>query len=48
LILTSLGIIGQYIWRILDEVRGRPNYIIENIIRAEKTQSDHLDIDQIN
>ena len=46
LILTSLGIIGQYIWRILDEVRGRPNYIIENIIRAEKTQSDNLDIDQ--
>lgn len=36
LILTSLGITGQYIWRILDEVRGRPNYIIEKIIRNEQ------------
>lgn len=35
LIMLSLGIIGQYIWRILDEVRGRPNYIIQGIIRHE-------------
>lgn len=46
LILTSLGVIGQYIWRILDEVRARPNYIIENIIRGKKTESDQLDKDQ--
>ena len=31
LILLTLGIIGEYIWRILDEVRKRPNYVIDRI-----------------
>ena len=29
LILLSLGIIAEYIWRIFDEVKGRPGYIIK-------------------
>jgi glycosyltransferase involved in cell wall biosynthesis len=28
LILVTLGIIGEYIWRIYDEVRKKPNYVI--------------------
>jgi polyisoprenyl-phosphate glycosyltransferase len=28
-ILMSLGIIGEYLWRTFDEVRGRPRYILE-------------------
>jgi dolichol-phosphate mannosyltransferase len=28
-ILTALGILGEYTWRALDQVRGRPRYIIE-------------------
>ncbi len=28
LIMTMLGIIGEYIWRIYDDVRGKPTYII--------------------
>lgn len=28
-ILTSLGIIGEYLWRILDETRKRPGYVID-------------------
>jgi len=30
LILFSLGILAEYIWRIFDEVKGRPGYIIKN------------------
>lgn len=35
LILLTLGIIGEYLWRILDEVRKRPNYVIEKILESE-------------
>ncbi|MEB3100936.1 hypothetical protein [Ferviditalea candida] len=31
LIMVMLGIIGEYIWRILDETRNRPSYIIDEI-----------------
>jgi dolichol-phosphate mannosyltransferase len=31
LIMLMLGVIGEYIWRIYDEVRGKPNYVIRQI-----------------
>lgn len=31
LIMVMLGIIGEYLWRILDEIRKRPRYIVEKI-----------------
>ena len=30
-----LGIIGEYMWRSLDEVRRRPRFIIETIVQNE-------------
>jgi dolichol-phosphate mannosyltransferase len=31
LLMLMLGIIGEYVWRIYDEVRGKPNYIVRQI-----------------
>ena len=36
LILLTLGIIGEYLWRALDASRGRPTYIIEEKREKEK------------
>ena len=30
LLMLMLGIIGEYVWRIYDEVKGKPNYIIRD------------------
>lgn len=35
--LLILGIFGEYLWRILDETRKRPNFIIDEYITNEKT-----------
>lgn len=32
LILTALGIIGEYLWRIYDEIKSKPLYIIDKIL----------------
>ena len=29
--MTMLGVLGEYTWRVLDEVRHRPNYVIDQI-----------------
>lgn len=36
LILLTLGVVGEYLWRILDEVRKRPNYVIDKILESTK------------
>lgn len=33
LIMIMLGIIGEYLWRILDEARGRPPYVVDFIYK---------------
>ena len=32
--MTMMGVIGEYVWRALDEARGRPLYIIEKLHRS--------------
>jgi hypothetical protein len=34
--LISLGLIGQYVLRIYDQVRNRPLFIVDRIIRNKK------------
>jgi dolichol-phosphate mannosyltransferase len=35
--MTMLGVLGEYLWRTLDEVRKRPPYVIDTIYN----QTDH-------
>ena len=37
--IVTLGIIGEYIWRIYDEVRKRPNYVVLEEDGSEKKSS---------
>lgn len=36
LILLTLGIIGEYIWRILQEIGQKPNYVIEGVLESKR------------
>lgn len=36
LILLTLGIIGEYLWRLLEETRKRPLYVIDSILSCRK------------
>ena len=34
--MAMLGILGEYLWRTLDEVRGRPSFVIDHIYENDK------------
>lgn len=40
LIMLTLGILGEYIWRSMDAARNRPVYIIDEMITEEKNQNE--------
>jgi polyisoprenyl-phosphate glycosyltransferase len=40
MILLFLGLIGEYIGRLYDEVKGRPNYIVRHVIQIEGQKVD--------
>ena len=40
LILLTLGIIGEYLWRAFDAARHRPSYIIEELIKPKGAKND--------
>jgi dolichol-phosphate mannosyltransferase len=35
LIMSMLGVIAEYLWRIYDSTRGKPTYVIESEIHRE-------------
>jgi dolichol-phosphate mannosyltransferase len=44
--MTMLGVLGEYLWRALDEVRRRPFYVVDNLYDgtavSQPSTSDHL------
>lgn len=36
LVLLTLGIIGEYLWRLLDEIRKRPSYVIDKRLETNR------------
>jgi dolichol-phosphate mannosyltransferase len=39
IIMVMLGVIGEYVWRINEEVRKRPNYIIRQRLHDKNTDA---------
>ncbi len=37
--MTMLGIVGEYLWRTLEETRKRPNYVIDEVYSAERSNN---------
>jgi dolichol-phosphate mannosyltransferase len=33
--MTMLGVLGEYIWRMLDEIRKRPTFVIDEVFQKE-------------
>lgn len=42
-IMLSLGIIGEYVWRMFDEVRNKPAYIVDEIKKVEEKNTEDED-----
>ncbi|MEK7412346.1 MAG: glycosyltransferase family 2 protein [Planctomycetota bacterium] len=40
LIMMMLGVIGEYLWRIYDDIKGKPMYVIEKHVVIAATQAD--------
>jgi dolichol-phosphate mannosyltransferase len=40
--LLLLGVIGEYLWRVADEVRGSPPYVIESRLGIEAMEDEAI------
>ena len=36
LIMIMLGVIGEYLWRIYDDIKGRPRYVVEEVWPSDR------------
>ena len=43
--MIMLGVIGEYVWRTLDEIRGRPNYTVDELVNFSKNYERSLEQD---
>ena len=46
IIMLTLGVMGEYIWRILDEVRNRPSYIVDKVEDGKTIKSFSKKVDK--
>lgn len=46
IVMLTLGIMGEYIWRILDEVRNRPSYIVDKVEDGKTIKSFSKKVDK--
>lgn len=42
IIMMTLGVLGEYIWRMFDETRNRPPYIVDEVIKDSLTDTGKL------
>ena len=40
--LLVMGMIGEYLWRNLDETRRRPRYVVETVLRGRRVRAERL------
>jgi dolichol-phosphate mannosyltransferase len=41
--MTLLGILGEYLWRALDETRRRPAYVIDDVFTSNGSERTSVD-----
>ncbi|MDD6182244.1 MAG: glycosyltransferase family 2 protein [Lachnospiraceae bacterium] len=46
IVMLTLGVMGEYIWRILDEVRNRPSYIVDKVEDGKTIKSFSKKVDK--
>lgn len=46
IVMLTLGVMGEYIWRILDEVRNRPSYIVDKVEDGKTRKSFSKKVDK--